>query len=94
MQVKWLKCALDNLNEEAEYLAQVNPQAAHVLVKHVIRSVNQLANFPNLGRAGRVFGTRELIITDFSYIIPYRVKSEVVEILRVFHTSRKWPRNL
>ncbi len=94
MQVKWLKRALDNLNDEAEYIAQDNPQAAHALVTHVIKSVNQLANLPNLGRAGRIFGTRELIITDFSYIIPYRVKSEVVEILRVFHTSRKWPRNL
>lgn len=94
MQVKWLKRSLDNLNEEAEYLAQDNPPAAQAIVTHVIKSVNQLANLPNLGRAGRVFGTRELIITDFSYIIPYRVKSEVVDILRVFHTSRKWPRNL
>ncbi|MDP1658017.1 MAG: type II toxin-antitoxin system RelE/ParE family toxin [Methylotenera sp.] len=94
MQVKWLIRALQNLDDEAAYIAQENPQAASTLVSQVISSVNQLSNFPNLGRTGRVFGTRELVITGLPYIIPYRVKDEVVEILRVFHTSRKWPRSL
>lgn len=94
MQVKWLQRALQNLDDEAAYIAQENPQAANALVSHVINAVNQLGSFPNLGRAGRVFGTRELVITDFPYIIPYRVKADVVQILRVFHTSRKWPRSL
>lgn len=94
MQVKWLKRALDNLEDEADYIAQDNPKAAHDLVTHVFNSVNQLVIYPNLGKAGRVFGTRELIITGSPYIVPYRVKSEVVEILRVFHTSRKWPKHL
>lgn len=94
MQVKWLQRALQNLDDEAAYIAQENPQAAKALVSHVINTVNQLSSVPNLGRAGRVFGTRELVITDFPYIIPYRVKADVVQILRVFHTSRKWPRSL
>lgn len=94
MQVKWLKRALDNLEDEADYIAQDNPKAAHDLMTHVFNSVNQLVIYPNLGKAGRVFGTRELIITGFPYIIPYRVKSDAVEILRVFHTSRKWPKHL
>lgn len=94
MQVKWLRRALQNLDDEAAYIAQENPQAANTLVSQVIKSVNQLSSFPNLGRAGRVFGTRELVITDFPYIVPYRVKADTVEILRVFHTSRKWPRSL
>jgi toxin ParE1/3/4 len=36
-------------------------------------------------------GTRELVVTRFPYILPYRVREQAVEILRVFHTSRKWP---
>ena len=27
------------------------------------------------------------------YIIPYRVREDRVEVLRVFHTARKWPLN-
>jgi len=44
-----------------------------------------------MGRPGRVPGTRELVLPNFPYIIPYRVREQRVEILRVFHTARKWP---
>ncbi len=44
-----------------------------------------------MGRAGRVPGTRELLIPGTPYIIPYRVRAGAVEILRVFHAARRWP---
>jgi toxin ParE1/3/4 len=44
-----------------------------------------------MGRRGRVAGTRELIVSDTPYIIPYRVRANAVEILRVFHAAGKWP---
>ena len=91
MQVRWLKRALQNLDAEAAYIAQENPKAANECVLHIITSVQQLANHPSLGRAGRVFGTRELVIMHYPYIVPYRIKDDAVELLRVFHTSRKWP---
>lgn len=93
MQVRWLNRALKNLDDEAAYIAQENPLAASEFVAHVLKSVNQLSIHPGLGRAGRVFGTRELVITHYSYIVPYRVRADEVEVLRVFHTSRKWPRS-
>ena len=91
MQVRWLKRAIQNLDAEAAYIAQENPKAANECVSHIITSVQQLANHPSIGRAGRVFGTRELVITHYPYIVPYRIKDDAVEVLRVFHTSRKWP---
>ena len=86
MQVKWLNRALQNLEDEAAYIAEDNPQAANEFVTHVLKSVNQLSTHPSLGRAGRLFGTRELVITHYPYIVPYRVKTDAVEVLRVFHT--------
>jgi len=91
MQVRWLNRALQNLEAEAAYIAQENPKAAKELVQHILHSVQQLAQHPQIGRAGRVFGTRELVITHYPYIVPYRIKNETVEVLRVFHTSRQWP---
>jgi toxin ParE1/3/4 len=44
-----------------------------------------------IGRPERVIGTRELVIGGLPYIIPYRVRVGDVEILRVLHTSRRWP---
>lgn len=91
MQVKWLRHALANLEQEADYLAQDNPQAAAALVVEADASTRCLAQHPDIGRPGRVPGTRELVLPHFPYIIPYRVTAQRVEILRVFHTSRKWP---
>lgn len=50
-----------------------------------------LAEQPSMGRPGRVPGTRELIVAKTRYIVPYRVRGETVEILRVFHTLRRLP---
>jgi len=94
MRINWLNRTLQNLEAEAAYIAQENPKAAGEFVNHTLNSVQQLANHPNMGRAGRVFGTRELVITHYPYIVPYRIKNEIVEVLRVFHTSRKWPNQL
>lgn len=94
MRVKWLRRALQNLDDEAAYIAQDSPQSAAAFVAHLLASAEMLATHPQMGRPGRVPGTRELVVTRFPYILPYRVRAQSVEILRVFHTSRKWPQRL
>jgi toxin ParE1/3/4 len=91
MQVRWLRRALQNLDDEAAYIAHDSSRAAAEFVLHIRDSAAMLATHPNMGRPGRIAGTRELIVTRFSYILPYRVRGNSVEILRVFHTARKWP---
>ena len=82
MQVRWLQRALLNLREEAEYIAKDNPRAAVAVVAHIRRNVDLLADNPGLGRAGRVPGTRELVVPDTPYIVPYRVRGQHIDILR------------
>lgn len=94
MIVKWTKRALENLIEEARYIAERDPDAADRTLERIGNAVKTLAQYPAIGRPGRVAGTRELVIAGTPYIIPYRVRSQQVEILRVFHSSRKWPRQL
>ena len=91
MQVKWLRKALLNLDQEAAHIAKDNPKAAAEFVTHLRQGASVLSNHPHVGRQGRVPGTRELVMTHFPYILPYRVRENRVEILRVFHTARKWP---
>ena len=93
MQIIWLKTALKNLDEIAEYITLENPQAARQAVDAIETQVNLLATQPALGRPGRVLGTRELVISNTHYLVPYRIKNNTVEILRVFHTSRKPPKD-
>lgn len=91
MKIRWLQRALQNLQQEAEYIAQEDPRAARRVVLRVEEAVALLADHPNLGRAGRVAGTRELIVPDTPYLVPYRVHANRIEILRVFHSRRRWP---
>jgi addiction module RelE/StbE family toxin len=91
VRVRWLRRALGNLDEEAEYIARDDPDAAARIVDRIATSVERLATHPALGRTGRVPGTRELMLSGTPYVVAYRVRGETVEILRVFHGARKWP---
>ena len=93
MQIVWLKTALANLSEIADFIALDNPVAAIKVVETIEAQVNLLLSQPAIGRPGRVLGTRELLITNMPYLIPYRIKNNTVEILRVFHTSRNPPKS-
>jgi plasmid stabilization system protein ParE len=82
---------LQNLDDEATYIAQDDASAARVVVERVLAAVAMLADQPALGRPGRVPETRELIVAKTRYLVPYRVRGGTVEVLRVFHTSRRLP---
>lgn len=90
MQIRWLSLALLDLVEIRKYIEQDNPAAAQDAAKRILTNINLLQDHPGMGRHGRVEGTRELVISGLPYIIPYRVKNNVLEILRVLHGSRKW----
>ena len=92
MRVRWLRKALRNLDEEAAYIANDDSAAARIVVERVLNAVAMLVRQPDMGRPGRVPGTRELVVPRTRYIVPYRVRGDAVEILRVFHTSRRLPR--
>ena len=95
MQVRWLAKALQNLQQEADYIAKDDAKAARIVVQRIQQAVNLLANNPALGHPGRINGTRELVVPGTRYIIPYRVRPRLdrIEILRVIHSSQKSPRN-
>jgi len=73
------------------YLADKNPYAARVLYERIEDAAATLIDTPYNGRPGRVPGTRELVITDTPYILPYLIQPDRIEILRVYHGARRWP---
>ena len=87
MQIRWTEKANRNLDDVEAYLALDNCEAAIRMVLKIIRAVEQLLERPALGRPGRVHGTRELVIGGTPFMVPYRVRGEVLEILAVLHGS-------
>ena len=94
MTVVWSPRAIGHLAELRAYISRENPAAAARTGAMLLAAVDRLADFPNLGRPGRVSGTRELAVPGTRYVVPYRVRGERLEIVAVFHERQRWPQRL
>ena len=94
MKIVWTEPARQDLRDTFEHIAEDSSKAARSLLAEIKERVCVLVNQPQLGRVGRVEGTRELVLTGTNYILPYRVKDQQIQILAVFHTARQWPKSL
>ena len=86
MALKWTKTALRSVDEIAGFISKDNPARATSFVLELKNAVTKLQAHPGMGRAGRVHGTRELVLHK-NYIAVYRVRGDDVEILRLQHAA-------
>jgi len=94
MNVLWSPEAIGDLASLRAYIADADPAAARGVVLHIIHNVEQLLpNHPQMGRPGRVPGTRERVIPKTPFLVPYRLQKNIIQILRVHHGARRWPEN-
>lgn len=94
MNTRWLEDAINDLQALRQYIHQDNPTAEKKVTDKLIDTIELLSNNPEIGRPGRVINTKELIVSGTPYIVPYRIKNEAIEILRIFHCAMKWPEEL
>jgi len=94
MKVRWTRRALQRLEEIGDHIALDNPAAASRVVAVIGQKVEGLAAHPLVGRAGRVAGTRELVVVGTPYVVAYRIRGQQIAILAVFHGAQRWPATL
>jgi len=82
------------LEEQLVHIAQDKPQAALRMAQRVGSVVRLLAQNPELGREGRIQGTRELVIARTPHLACYRLTLDRVEMLLFRHGRRRWPQAL
>lgn len=93
MKLRYTPRARADLAEIHDYIAQENPGAARRIVMLIRKASESLLENPQIGRPGRVDGTRELTIARFPFMVAYCVAQTEVQILAVIHTARLWPEN-
>ena len=77
MTPPWSPEAIDDLAALRAYIEQDDPAAARRVALHIVESIETLlSNNPEMGRPGRVPGTRELVIPRTPFIVPYRVGTQ------------------
>ena len=89
--VKWTPQALADLEAIGDFYAQDAPSYAQVVVDKLFEATRRLKAFPRSGRIVpeiRDKNIRELIYRN--YRIVYLVNSNEVNILTVFHSSKRF----
>lgn len=90
MLLHWTPNALNDLQEISSYIERERSiSSADKICSLLFESIQMLADYPYMGRLGRLAETRELIAGN--YIVGYRVSSERIEILRIWHGARRYP---
>jgi len=90
--IEWTEQATRQLDQANDYIALSNSEevAARVTMR-IVAGVQQVAAFPMSGRSGRVPGTRELVISNTSFVVAYCIDHDRIVILAVYHGARQWP---
>ena len=93
--VVWSRQALDDAKAVVIYIARDQGSHALSIADRIEEAGNNLSAFAT-GRAGRVAGTYEKVVSDLPFTIAYAIEvfsdgREQVVILRVIHNARDWP---
>jgi toxin ParE1/3/4 len=82
-RVVFVRRARRQLNAQLAYVAERNPAAARHLRERIAAAQHQLAEFPRSAPRATSPGTRRLVVAP--YILTYRERDSVVEIVDVRH---------
>jgi toxin ParE1/3/4 len=89
VNIVWSSEAIRDLISLRTYIAEESPAGARRVILQTVETL--LPHNPQVGRPGRVAGTRELVIPRTPYIVPYRLQNQTIQILRVYHGAQRWP---
>jgi toxin ParE1/3/4 len=79
MNIVWSPEAIQDLLSLRAYIAEESPAGARRIGLRIVHDVEDLLpDNPQMGRPGRVPGTRELVISQPPYIVPYRVQRATI----------------
>ena len=90
--IRWSPEAVADLESIRDFIARDSEHYARLVIQRLVASVDQLSEFPSLGRVVpeiRSEHLRELIVG--SHRLVYRVQQDAVEIVTVFRASRLFP---
>lgn len=93
--IEWAEQAVRQLDQAHDYIALSNGQEiASKIALRILANVQRLETFPMSGRAGRVQGTRELVVSRTPFIVAYAIAKGGVVILALYHGAQCWPDEL
>lgn len=91
MKVVWTRLALADAETAIKHISDDSPAAGERMRERIKEAVEALRRHPEIGRTGRLEGTRELVIAGTPFIAGYVVERDTVEVFALIHGARRWP---
>jgi toxin ParE1/3/4 len=91
VKIRTARTASAHLETVFQYLDGIGSKIAAGQMKRIFEGIDQLKRFPESGPAGRVEGTRELVIPQTPFVVAYSLEKDVINIVAVLHGSQRWP---
>jgi plasmid stabilization system protein ParE len=84
MNAVWSPRAIGHLIAIGKYIEKDSEGNAATIARRILDAIELLRTQPQMGRPGRLAGTRELVVSGTPYIVPYRVRRDRLELLAVW----------
>jgi addiction module RelE/StbE family toxin len=92
VQIRWTEPAARDITAICDYIDEHDgPATARKVALRIHERVSSLRAFPQMGRIGQKNGTRELVIPGLPFLAVYRVRDNVIQIIRILHGAQRWP---
>jgi toxin ParE1/3/4 len=91
-RVRWTRPAALDLTNICDYIKEhESAESARRVALALFNAVSSLDRFPRRARPGRKAGTRELVLPGLPYLVVFRIREGVAEVLRILHGAQRWP---
>ena len=94
MDLRIARTAAADLESIVDYISQDDPSSAKRVFEEIRDAAGRLAEFPHIGRPGRVLATRELVVANYPYILVYSADARTVTVVAVLHAARDIAREM
>jgi toxin ParE1/3/4 len=91
MRIRWTPAAAADLEHISDYLKENHPDYRQPTLRKLYETIRTLKEAPYRGRHGREEGTREIFFPPMPYVAVYRVREQIIEVLRIYHTAQSRP---
>ena len=94
MKLIWSSQAVADREGIYDFIDAGSPRSAILVDDRIWNATLSLTRFPEIGRSGRIAGTRELVVQRTPYLVAYSISDDRIRILRILHGAQRWPKRL
>ena len=84
-RVQWRARALDDLTRIHSWLSTLENAHPDRAILRIQAAAISLSRLGDIGRPSRIEGLRELSVRNAPYVIAYRIETDLIDILAVYH---------